>query len=172
MSSWIGVDLDGTLAHYEGWEVNHNKIGEPVQPMLRRVIDWLNNHQEVRIFTARVSAKGSDYHVQVRLIQEWCLKHIGKVLPITCMKDFYMVELWDDRAVTVQRNTGRVISDEYREGLRSLEAAANALRERQTSILGAMSRAKHALNELSAQDDDIAALIQVLIHESQEGAAE
>lgn len=56
MSSWIGVDLDGTLAHYEGWEVNHNKIGEPVQPMLRRVIEWLNNHQEVRIFTARISS--------------------------------------------------------------------------------------------------------------------
>lgn len=107
MSGWIGVDLDGTLARYDGWEHNHNQIGEPIQPMLRRVIGWLSNHQDVRIFTARASASGSDYVEQTRLIEEWCLKHIGKALPITCKKDFGMIELWDDRAVSVEMNTGR-----------------------------------------------------------------
>jgi hypothetical protein len=28
---WIGVDLDGTLAHYDGWKgIDH--IGEPIKP--------------------------------------------------------------------------------------------------------------------------------------------
>lgn len=104
---WIGVDLDGTLAHYGDWAANHNHIGEPIQPMLRRVIAWLGQHQDVRIFTARVSSSGSDRVEQVRLIEEWCQKHIGKVLPITNVKDFGMIELWDDRAVQVEMNTGR-----------------------------------------------------------------
>ncbi len=34
-SGWIGVDLDGTLAHYEGWN-GANHIGEPLAPMLER----------------------------------------------------------------------------------------------------------------------------------------
>lgn len=35
-SGWIGVDLDGTLAHYDSWRgVDH--IGAPVIPMLDRV---------------------------------------------------------------------------------------------------------------------------------------
>ena len=104
---WIGVDLDGTLAKYEGWSANHDQIGEPVPAMLRRVIDWLNNHEEVKIFTARASASGTDYVDQIRLIEAWCEKHIGRKLPITNKKDFGMIELWDDRAVQVEMNTGR-----------------------------------------------------------------
>jgi len=107
VSGWIGVDLDGTLARYEGFSKNGYEIGEPIQPMLRRVITWLNNHQEVRVFTARVSCSGTDLHDQIRLIDEWCTKHIGKALPITNKKDFAMIELWDDRAVQVEMNTGR-----------------------------------------------------------------
>lgn len=109
---WIGVDLDGTLAKYSSWSENAYCIGEPVQPMLRRVIDWLNNHQDVRIFTARASASGTDYRDQINLIEEWCLKHIGRTLPITNKKDFGMIELWDDRAIQVEMNTGRAIGKE------------------------------------------------------------
>lgn len=64
---WIGVDFDGTLAHYESWE-------------------------------------GADV----------CEKHFGEVLPITCVKDLGMVELYDDRAVTVQKNTGRPLAPSSR----------------------------------------------------------
>ena len=39
-NGWIGVDLDGTLAHYEGWKgIEH--IGAPVPAMLERVKNWL-----------------------------------------------------------------------------------------------------------------------------------
>ena len=36
LSGWIGVDLDGTLAEYHGW--NGGAIGEPVPAMLARVV--------------------------------------------------------------------------------------------------------------------------------------
>lgn len=109
---WIGVDLDGTLALYTGWQgVDH--IGDPIPPMVDRVKQWLNEGREVRIFTARMHGHGmpligSDSTVDVVTpIERWCREHIGRVLPITNVKDFGMVELWDDRAVQVEPNTGR-----------------------------------------------------------------
>lgn len=105
-SGWIGVDLDGTLAHYGSWvDVSH--IGEPVPAMLARVQAWMNEGKEVRIFTARVS--GADADEARRAIEIWCVVNLGRVLPVTCVKDFSMVELWDDRAVGVVKNTGERI---------------------------------------------------------------
>ena len=51
-AGWIGVDLDGTLAHYNGW-VDETHIGEPIQGMADRVRGWLADGIDVRIFTAR-----------------------------------------------------------------------------------------------------------------------
>lgn len=102
---WIGVDLDGTLAHYDTWRgVEH--VGEPIEAMVRRVTQWLADGREVRIFTARIS----DGEPRTReVIEQWCLRHIGLVLPVTNVKDFGMVELWDDRAVQVEANTGEPV---------------------------------------------------------------
>lgn len=36
--------------------------------------------------------------------------HIGRVLPITNIKDYQMIELWDDRAVQVIPNTGQPVT--------------------------------------------------------------
>lgn len=103
MSGWIGVDLDGTLARYDGWQ-GETHIGEPIAEMVRRVKKWIAEGQEVRIFTARVSNKRLRFVKP--FIEEWCHKHIGTVLPITCEKDYACIEIWDDRAVTVVHNTG------------------------------------------------------------------
>ena len=101
---WIGVDLDGTLAEYHGWRgVEH--IGPPVPAMLARVKRWLAEGRDVRIFTARVS--GAERQDALLAILEWCEEHIGRPLPVTCVKDYGMLELWDDRAVQVEPNTGR-----------------------------------------------------------------
>jgi len=100
MSGWIGVDLDGTLAHYEGWK-GADHIGEPVPAMAFRVKNWLAEGREVRIFTARATVPE-----QVKPVQDWLLKHFGVVLPVVCCKDFGMVELWDDRCVRVMPNKG------------------------------------------------------------------
>lgn len=107
MSGWIGVDLDGTLAKYDGWQgIEH--IGEPIVPMVERVKRWLAQGHEVKVFTARVSLPpGEELTACVGAIQEWCERHVGRELPITCKKDFGMIELWDDRAVQVEMNTGK-----------------------------------------------------------------
>lgn len=105
IKGWIGVDLDGTLAHYEGFG-DGKSIGEPIPLMLERVKSWLKNNKKVKIMTARV-ARGSK--TQERIIKEWCLKHVGCELEITCCKDFAMIELWDDRAIRVKKNTGEII---------------------------------------------------------------
>lgn len=97
---WIGVDLDGTLAEYGGWQ-GPDSIGKPIPLMLGRVKKWLERGEEVRIFTARASLPA-----QIEPVERWCRKHIGVVLPVTCMKDSGMIELWDDRAIQVIPNTG------------------------------------------------------------------
>lgn len=114
---WIGVDLDRTLAVYDKWK-GHAHIGEPIEPMVNRVKSWLLEGQEVKIFTARVSrmfeasAEAQIEYVEVvDAIQEWCVKQFGTILPITCIKDFNMLELWDDRAVQVIPNTGETIAE-------------------------------------------------------------
>ena len=115
MSGWIGVDLDGTLAEYRGW-TKDGSIGKPIPIMVNRVKKWIADGRDVRIFTARCWPLGTaaqigiecaiDSSAQVHRIEEWCVKHIGHALPVTCVKDYGMVELWDDRAVQVRANTG------------------------------------------------------------------
>lgn len=110
MNGWIGVDLDGTLAHYDGWK-GATHIGEPIPAMVARVKRWLADGLEVRIFTARIAIlpnkPASDALDAREAIYTWCMKHVGAILPITCIKDFAMTELWDDRAVQVIPNTGQ-----------------------------------------------------------------
>lgn len=113
-AGWIGVDLDGTLAHYEDFKgVEH--IGDPIPAMVERVKGWLAEGQEVRIFTARVYEGQGEQWRDVKkarsVIEAWCEKHFGQRLPITNGKDFDMIALWDDRAIQVIRNTGRSIAD-------------------------------------------------------------
>lgn len=108
MSGWIGVDLDGTLAVYDEWR-GEEHIGEPVAPMVARVKAWLDNGEDVRIFTARVDGSNSERCREV--IEAWCLEHIGRVLPVTNRKDYGMVVLWDDRAMQVETNTGLVLQE-------------------------------------------------------------
>lgn len=107
--NWIGVDLDGTLAYYDGWKgIEH--IGAPIPLMVLRVQQWLAEGKTVKIFTARVGPRradvGEDPALILKTIEDWCLKHIGQVLPVTATKDFAMVELWDDRCIQVIPNTG------------------------------------------------------------------
>lgn len=107
---WIGVDLDGTLAEYNGYK-GPDIIGEPIPKMVQRVKDMLAAGKNVKVFTARVYADDSDKRRREKVaatvaIWAWCERHIGARLEVTCVKDFGMVELWDDRAVQVIINTG------------------------------------------------------------------
>lgn len=107
---WIAVDLDGTLAHYTGWQ-GAQHIGEPIAPMLERVRNWLAAGKTVKIFTARMHGHGmpiigGGVEDAKTPIEDWCVKHLGVKLEITNVKDFGMIELWDDRAIQVESNTG------------------------------------------------------------------
>lgn len=105
-NGWIGVDLDGTLAEYDHWRgVEH--IGKPIMPMVERVMGWLREGREVKIFTARVGGRDrEDAEIARGYIQAWTQIVFGQRLEVVCCKDFNMVELWDDRAVQVVPNTG------------------------------------------------------------------
>lgn len=105
---WIGVDLDGTLALYQGWQ-GITAIGEPVPKMVERVKQWLEQGIEVRIMTARVGPQSrteDELPATIKAIEDWCQLHLGSVLRVTSQKDFGIMELWDDRCVQVIPNTG------------------------------------------------------------------
>jgi hypothetical protein len=112
MTGWIAVDFDGTLVEYEEW-VGPTHIGKPIMPMVERVRGWLKEGKDVRIFTARVYAPLDDANRQEDAaaamceIQRWCFRMFQRTLPVTCVKDFGMYELWDDRCVQLERNTGK-----------------------------------------------------------------
>lgn len=105
---WVGVDLDGTLAVYDHWR-GADHIGDPIPAMVERVKRWIAQGKCVKILTARVSM--GCYNQASPAIFKWCKQHLGSILPITCEKDFYMEELWDDRAVSVEFGTGRVTTE-------------------------------------------------------------
>jgi hypothetical protein len=114
--AWIGVDFDGTLAHYDGWK-GDGYLGEPVPLMVARVRGWLAQGKKVKIVTARVSHNGTPEGMAMAstnavLISQWCARHIGVALEVTCSKDYAMISLWDDRCVQVIQNTGQPVMPE------------------------------------------------------------
>lgn len=108
---WIGVDLDGTLAEYDRW-VSATHIGFPIPKMLERVKQWLSEGQEVKIFTARVSSTQSQAELARHAIQNWCRVYVGQELEVTAEKDTRCIQVWDDRAIQVEKNTGRRVDGE------------------------------------------------------------
>lgn len=101
---WIGVDLDGTLAHHDPDAPfkGESHVGAPIKPMVDRVNQWLDEGKDVRIFTARAP------HPAIRA---WCKKYLGQILPITNIKDKLMIALYDDRAFQVEHNTGKIVGE-------------------------------------------------------------
>lgn len=104
---WIGVDLDGTLAQYDGW-VDLMHIGDPIPAMVARVKAWVEAGEDIRIFTARAGVSLA----LDRRIQDWCELHIGARLPVTNVKDFKTLMIFDDRARQVEFNTGAILTPE------------------------------------------------------------
>jgi len=100
---WYGVDLDGTLAV---WNENStlNRIGAPIPAMVDMVRRMVDNGIRVKIFTARACDPA-----QIPKIQTWMNRNGLPDLEITNVKDYYMERLYDDRAIRVERNTGRLL---------------------------------------------------------------
>jgi hypothetical protein len=97
----ILVDLDGTLAHYAGWQ-GASHIGEPIAPMVKKVKRWLEQGTTVKIFTARANTPECIPHIRA-----WLDKHgLEGVKEITATKDMATSEIHDDRAFSYKINTG------------------------------------------------------------------
>lgn len=107
MKPWIGVDLDGTLAEYNGWK-GPEHIGKPIPAMMERVKQWIADGVIVKIFTARASITE-----QILPVENWLRKNGLGHLEITNVKDFGMIELWDDRCVQLVPNTGIPVVETY-----------------------------------------------------------
>lgn len=112
MSYSIAVDLDGTLAVYDGWQgVAH--IGDPVPFMVERVKKWIEDGVDVEIFTARVSSNSNEEANEAEhYIQKWLKANGLPNLEVTAIKKKKFKEFWDDRAVHIIPNTGKTIGED------------------------------------------------------------
>ncbi len=106
MSGWIGVDLDGCLAEYGGWQ-GPQSIGKPVPLMMARVKKWIAEGKTVKIFTARAYLPE-----QIPFVKEWLKENGLPDLEVTNIKDFGMVLLYDDRAIQIKTNTGEIVGED------------------------------------------------------------
>ncbi len=106
MSEWIGVDFDGTLViQPKGW-MGLDWTGEPIMPMVEMVRRWLESGETVKIFTARVC----ESRRCVPAIERFCMQHFGQILEVTCIKDLDCKAIYDDKAISVEHNTGRIMT--------------------------------------------------------------
>jgi hypothetical protein len=102
----IAVDLDGTLAHQDPDKpFDPEFIGEPIPRMLSRVKRWLKDGEDVKLFTARAADPKN-----IPIIRKWLRKYGLTGMEITNEKDPSMEKFYDDRAVSVEPNTGRIRS--------------------------------------------------------------
>lgn len=103
---WIGVDWDGTFAHYDEWQGPH-KSGKPIEKMVERMKTWIAEGKTVKIITARVGNQNRAYAAYCTKIIQDVLESVGLPrLEVTATKDFAMIEMWDDRCIPVVPNTG------------------------------------------------------------------
>ena len=109
---WIGFDLDGTIAEYNGWKgIAH--IGKPIKPMCDVLNKLHADGKKVKILTARVAPRdeGGDPAEARRHIEIWCKQYLGFVPEITHEKDSCMEYLYDDRAIQVIPNKGITVEE-------------------------------------------------------------
>jgi len=113
----VGVDLDGTLSEScESDTYFPDQIGAPIPDMVLRVKRHIELGDVVVILTARVHpGNGEQAEIAREAIQQWCFNVFGRVFEITCMKSHKMYRIYDDRAITVERNTGKIRTLDFEE---------------------------------------------------------
>jgi len=119
---WIACDLDKTLATYPP---KHGQvIGDPIPNVVQRMKKYLREGKTVKIFTARVGPPRTQTEISTftYALDTWCNKVFGQTLPVTCTKDHFVEEIWDDRAVQVVPNTGEILEDTVEMLKRQLKA--------------------------------------------------
>lgn len=164
MPEKIGVDLDGTLAYYDGWK-GAEHIGEPIKEMVGRVQEWLASGKEVYIFTARVHSKNPEAHVARKHIVAWCLKHIGVELEVSAEKDMTVNQFYDDRCVQVERNKGTLVVENMNLSLARALDIASDLEKQVFELLDKLLNTELENRELAQRNMDSMARISELVQE-------
>lgn len=110
---WLAVDLDGTLAAYNGWS-GEDHIGDIVLPIAEGIKQRVRDGWKVAIFTARLSGNPDEAAHAERVIWQWVEKHkmSGYIVGITATKHKHFREFWDDRAIAVIKNQG-IFTEEW-----------------------------------------------------------
>ncbi len=105
----IAVDWDGTMVEYHGYQ-GAGVFGPQIPTMVARVHQWVSDGYEVIIFTSRVSVEHDPDEVIANCKAiDLALRKMGlPLLQITANKYIRITEFWDDRAIGLERNTGRV----------------------------------------------------------------
>jgi dTMP kinase len=97
---YIGVDFDGTLAKALD-QYREGEVGSPIWNMIFRVQRWLKEGKKVKIITARGGNPTDEAAIH------YFLNQVGlPPLQVTNVKDKDMIAMWDDKAVTVCRDSG------------------------------------------------------------------
>lgn len=121
--TWIGFDLDKTLAKYESGDYHKYgacHIGEPIPATVALAQRMIARGHTLKIFSARVDG---EYNPEVeKAIQDWTEEHIKTRLEVTNVKTMDMWFLVDDRAINVGANTGKLEMSGF-----ALEAIGEAL---------------------------------------------
>jgi hypothetical protein len=121
----ILVDMDGTLFEYHGW-TKWCEFGKPIPLMVERVLGWIAEGRDVRVFTARMPLPQDEMVEQTcyktgekfngvmmkKAIADHCEASFGHRLRSQCYKDLHTIEIWDDRAIGVVANLGITLVDE------------------------------------------------------------
>lgn len=110
-SRTFAFDLDGTMAHYSFWG-SLDQIGPPIKPIIDKIKELRAKGERCVIFTARAQIPESK-----PFIEKWCLEHVGEILPIQNTKTLDIVQIFDDRAVSVEHNTGRCLDANEKTGV-------------------------------------------------------
>lgn len=106
----IAVDLDGTLAQYDGWKgIGH--IGCVIPEVANAMERAQAEGAEVHLFTARVSDP-DDAAEAHQVISKWAEANHFSFASITAVKHKFFTEFWDDRAIQVIKNEGIFVLNE------------------------------------------------------------
>lgn len=120
--SWIGFDLDGTIAEHDlNKDYDPNVIGNPIPKMMDKLKEYLSKGIKCKILTARVSGiwnsgdsiEYNEAYDSYIAIESWLIRYLGFKIPITSMKDYNMLWFYDDRCVQVERDTGNIIGKDF-----------------------------------------------------------
>lgn len=120
---WLAVDLDGTLAVYNGWS-GEDHIGDLVLPVAEKIKQRVNDGWKVAIFTARVSGQPAEAAHAEGIIWRWLEDNniANFISGITANKHKHFREFWDDRAIAVVKNHG-IFTEEWLRSKLEIEQA-------------------------------------------------